>query len=444
MTRAGNGELLKACLAKALSIYRSEPLVDQRRVTRPSGGNTHSINIEPYRGSYTSIAISKKLEQEPLLDELDQFLKDHDPALLGYVFSPQLRQRRHIRFTSSLITHLAWSASRLIDQGLVESDAIEATIRSIEDLRSSRKAILEVFSPLRGLSLPDALDSVDLGRNVVIRRLTENEIVDLTSEDILLRQGPFEPFEPLVSCALVVTTEVEFDLREGPIDDPIVDPAQDTCRELADAFLLALHALKAGQTSVAFTTERLLPTVLPGMEGGRSWPFRQHRFERLELSEADVARLPAVFLAIVDHPRAEFKVALARLRDAENRMSPADALLDAIIGLEVLLNPLEHGEQAFRLALNYAHLGDQSKRRERYQQMKDVQGTRNRIVHRGLSIHSKDGGAIHKHAQLAKSCLREALEVFMSDPVLKSTKRLDAEYWIDRIIPPHSIPRTET
>ena len=71
-------------------------------------------------------------------------------------------------------------------------------------------------------------------------------------------------------------------------------------------------------------------------------------------------------------------------------MSPVDALLDAAIGLEVLLNPFDSAELAFRAALNYAFLGSTEERRTRFDRLRSIQKVRNKVVHGGLNLQSPD------------------------------------------------------
>lgn len=111
-------------------------------------------------------------------------------------------------------------------------------------------------------------------------------------------------------------------------------------------------------------------------------------------------------------------------------------MLDSIIGLEVILNPSDIGELSFRVALNYAYLDSPSSRRKRYESLKSVQVTRNKVVHGGLNMSSTNSNLIVEHAEIGKSCLRDALKRFLVDPMLKDGPKLSAAFWLDRILPP--------
>ena len=141
---------------------------------------------------------------------------------------------------------------------------------------------------------------------------------------------------------------------------------------------------------------------------------------------------------LISSNRDEVRIGATRLLDAETRMSPVDSLLDAIIGLEVLLNPNDRDELAFRVALNYAYLGGTTERRIRYDAMRDIQKTRNQVVHGGLNLASRNAQVIYDHASVGRDCLRDALTRFLSDSALGGNLKLDASFWLDRVIPPNT------
>ena len=106
-----------------------------------------------------------------------------------------------------------------------------------------------------------------------------------------------------------------------------------------------------------------------------------------------------------------------------------------MIGLEVLLNPNDRSELAFRVALNYAFLAPPAERRKRYESVRDIQQSRNRVVHGGLNLKSKDAHLLHEHAERAKVCLRDAIVRFLTDESLVRSPKLDADFWLDRVLP---------
>jgi hypothetical protein len=176
------------------------------------------------------------------------------------------------------------------------------------------------------------------------------------------------------------------------------------------------------------------------MSGHSSAPLVVNPFGYMELGPADIDNFIQLYKALVATQRDELNIAAARLLDAESRFSPVDAILDAVIGLEVLLNPHDHSELSFRVALNYAFLGPAVERRKRYEKVRDVQVTRNRVVHGGLNPKSKDASRLHEHAELAKACLRDSVTRFLSERSLMGNEKLDVDFWLDRVLPPPAPP----
>jgi hypothetical protein len=167
-----------------------------------------------------------------------------------------------------------------------------------------------------------------------------------------------------------------------------------------------------------------------------SWPLIRPVFPSLDVLPEDVDQLLRLEHGLREAEREEIRIAADRLVDAGNRLSPVDSLLDAVIGLEVLLNPMDTSELAFRVAVNYALLGQPEHRRDRYDRVRLIQKTRNRVVHGGLSLQSAQGSIIQEHADLACACLRDALKAFLLIPEFQGNRRLDADFWLDRLFPP--------
>jgi hypothetical protein len=178
------------------------------------------------------------------------------------------------------------------------------------------------------------------------------------------------------------------------------------------------------------------PTILPNMSGSSSAPLVVNPFAFMELNVVEVEKLRTIYKSLVRNERDEVKIAAARLLDAETRLSPVDSLLDSVIGLEVMLNPNDRDELAFRVALNYAFLGRESERRGRFDSIRDIQKARNKVVHGGLNLQSKDAALIHESAEKGKACLRDTVMRFLQDEKLTGNKKLSADFWLDRVIPP--------
>lgn len=134
-----------------------------------------------------------------------------------------------------------------------------------------------------------------------------------------------------------------------------------------------------------------------------------------------------------DHNR--IAIAIKRLNACLNRDDDVDALLDAIIGLEVLLG---EGTDAlsYKLKMRTAGLAKLSKGRfqpaEAFRDMGELYKARSRIVH-GHTAKPKSGDvaatsrAHAEHRQLATTYLRQVLDVLLENPRYLEPKLIDDE-----------------
>jgi hypothetical protein len=326
------------------------------------------------------------------------------------------------------------SARRLTETASVE-EAVSSAVADLDTLLTTRKGKREVITALNGLTLSDGIERIDFDHGLHIRRLTGDEIADLGSNDIF-SESRYDLTSRFVTAAVISESSLSIELSPY-IDGSFYDlTSQQLYQEQTGNILRALHLLKSGRVGILASFTKLLPTVLPNMSGHISAPLIVNPCSMMELGQDDVAKLIELYRALAKTRLNELNIAAARLLDAESRISSVDAVLDAVIGLEVLLNPNDRAELSFRVALNYAYLGPVAERRERYENVRDVQVTRNRVVHGGLNLASKDVARLHEHATLAKSCLRDALLRFLTDRTLMGTQKLDVDFWLDRVLPP--------
>ena len=336
-----------------------------------------------------------------------------------------------------LTTSFCQAILRYVETQLSVEDAIKRVIAELDLVLATGSATQEVMTALSGLRLPDGTDRIELGGNRWLRRLTASEISDLGSNDIS-SESRHDIASRFVTTALVSTRAIQVTLSEMYEEfTPDLALFQEN-QDMIDAVLCALHVLKTGRVGVVASFTTIRPTILPNMSGHSSAPLVVNPFAFMELSREDVETFVALYKELVSNKRDELKIAAARLLDAESRLSPVDSLLDAVIGLEVLLNPNDYAELSFRVALNYAYLGNPNDRRNRYENVRDVQKTRNRVVHGGLNLRSKDAAQIHEHADLAKKCLRDSVTRFLTDGALSGNAKLDTDFWLDRVLPPNA------
>ena len=379
------------------------------------------------------ISFRKKHVGTADLDLLDKLVREQQPELLGYVCHSSGSQL--IQDCFALCSCLSREAALRIPEHSSIEAAIFSVVSDLEKILTTRTGEREILTVLTGLKLPEGVERIDLDNGLYIRLLTADEIADLGSNDIT-SESRYDLTSRFVTAAVISETPISVWLTKTYENFvPDYSDAQNS-QEQIGRILSALHIVKSGRVGVLASFTKIRPAILPNMSGHSSAPLVVNPVSFMELTHEDVARFVSLYKALAVTQRDELNIAAARLLDAESRMSPIDALLDAVIGLEVLLNPNDRSELSFRVALNYAYLAPASERRTRYENVRDVQLSRNRVVHGGLNLRSKDAQRLHEHAELAKVCLRDAVARFLTDKSLTGSRKLDADFWLDRVLPP--------
>lgn len=425
---------LEATLKLLAPQWQAEPAADWKRVTRPTGGGSFSISIEPYQGVKSWISFRKKVVGTEAIASLEKLIREKQPELLGYVIHSSGSQL--IQDCFALCSSLCRAAVLKVDASCSLENAIANVISELDLLLVTGSAEREILTALSGLKLPDGIDRIELGDELYIRRLTIDEIADLGSNDIS-SESRFDLTSRFVTTALISKSATPIKLSVNFEDFKPDFSALQFHQDQINDVLSSLHILKSGRVGVVASFTTIRPTILPNMSGHSSAPLVVNPFSFMELDSLEAETFTKLYKALVSSRRDELRISAARLLDAESRLSPVDALLDAVIGLEVLLNPNDRTELSFRVALNYAFLGTPSGRRKRYENVRDVQLTRNRVVHGGLNVKSKDATKLHEHADLAKTCLRDSVTRFLTDESLTGNAKLDADFWLDRVLPPN-------
>jgi hypothetical protein len=340
----------------------------------------------------------------------------------------------HVGDCSSLLS--AWCSALDLDPTTPVSlpSAIETLLVNLETLLDDKRLTHRTTTSLAGVKLVGIDCPIAIDPGIILRQLSESEIVELGAQDITFGQ-PHDLLSHSVSCCIDYQSPCEFTLEPTHPQTLVVSEViQDASTRTAN-ILRALHVLKPGRAGIFLAQTEFTPKLLPHLGGSSSWPLNRPTFASLDLLASEVNLFLEIERALLVPTRQELRIAADRLVDAENRLSPVDALLDAVIGLEVVLNPMDSSELAFRVALNYAFLAPPELRRERYDRVRQLQKTRNRVVHGGLNLQSTDAATIHEHASLAKACLRDVLQSFLLDASLNGNKKLDADFWLDRVLP---------
>jgi hypothetical protein len=430
---------IEITLLEVFPLWQLEPPIDWKRVVRVTEKVHFSISIEPYQGTATWINLHKKIDGLKSLCFLDELIHIHQPALLGYVSHSGGFHK--IQETISLVSFWCRAMQNYINSHLSTENAIKRIIAELDHILRTNYVTQEILTPLSGLELPLDIEPIILRENIVLRRLTLEEISNLASNDIL-SQSRYDISDRSITTALVITRQVRLQLSVQIVKQKLdVTLFYQEIQDQIDDVLYSLHVLKSGRVGVLASFMTLHPTLLPSMSGYSSAPLVFNPYESMQLNEEEISSFISLCHKIIENKRNDVRIAITRLVDAENRLSPVDSLLDAVIGLEVLLNPNDYSELAFRVALNYAYLGDSGDYRKRYENVRNIQKTRNGIVHGGLNLKSKDN-KIHEHSKLAKQCLRDAIKHFLFDESFTNNVKIDTEFWLDRIIPAEILDTT--
>ena len=428
-------DALLALLSSMVPAWLGEVPLDHRRVPRPTGPGGFSIQVEPYKGLQSWMSYRKKHAEGSALTQIAALIRERQPELLGYVRMANGTQMR-IQDSFALCAPLAEQAALRLPQLQSTEEAVSHVVADLDNLLATREAEREVMSLLVGLELPAGTDSIALDAGLYIRRLSPEEISHLGSTDIL-DEPAFSLTSRRVTSALISVAPTRITLSEH-YDNSAADHSEHQIHQQhVDRLLAALHSLKSGRVGVLASIITIRPSVLPHLNGHSQVPHLVSPFCNMALTEEDLGRVVGLYRSLSAPPRAQVTIAAARLVDAEHRLSPVDALLDSVIGLEVLFNPNDRAELAFRVALNYAYLAAPPERRRRYEAVKEAQATRNRVVHGGLNnLQPQDAALLHSQAEAAKACLRDAIERFLTDASLAGSRKLDADFWLDRVLPP--------
>ena len=405
---------------------------DYRRVLRPTGPGAHSISIEAYRGSSTWIAFIRLLETSSEVGQLRTVITEFQPELSYHLVLPG--QAMHLGDCNSLLS--TWCSALNLDATTQISlpSAVDALLANLGELLDKKRLTHCATTSLAGVKL-DGIDfPIPIDGGITLRKMSESELVELGAQDITFGQR-HDLLSHSVSCCIDYQSLCGFTLEPSHPQTLVVSDVIQEASDRTANILRALHVLKPGRAGIFLTQTEFTPKLLPCLGGGSSWPLNRPKFASLDLLASEVSLFLEIERALLGATRQELRIAADRLVDAENRLSPVDSLLDAVIGLEVVLNPMDSSELAFRVALNYAYLAPPELRRERYDRVRLLQKTRNRVVHGGLNLQSADAATIHEHASLAKACLRDVLQAFLLDGSLKGNKKLDADFWLDRVLP---------
>jgi hypothetical protein len=277
--------------------------------------------------------------------------------------------------------------------------------------------------------------------------LTEDEFSQFYSVSPLIEALSFLP-KPRWLYEFAITGEYRLrKLVNEPL--PLSDPYADLHEKLTRA-ILALRTFKKGRVgyeTIHLRPRYFCPYLFQDRIGGLEYvPMGQYGLSAAEVQPfQDHARL--VFADL--HPSLE--IACSRLGDAETRLKPRDAIMDAVIGLEAMLlaqagKEQYRGEMRYRFSLNYSSLSEGPEdRRRNFYTARSLYDLRSTIAHGGqtkeqVSIGS-DTLTLYQAADFACETLRAAIKRFL--PGGKAPEYLAQHFWEDAYFAPAASPPAE-
>lgn len=423
---------LRDALVEAVRLWSSQSPKDLRRVVKPLESGIYHTSIEPFRGARTALDLQRALEGSEVVKKLDAAIRIHHPELLGWADIGSQGVPIQIGGTPTLTRVWCANVVRAQENGSSFEVAVSQLQEDISTLLNGDTVSQVWMSPISGLSLPTTCQSIELEPGCKLRRLNAEEIIELGSSELIM-PPQVDVVEEQVSCALEIVSPTRIRFSVTPPECKYDGSERKALARTQATVLQCIHILKSGHASIAGTFSKVYPDVLPGIGSTSERPLVRSPFTGFSISADEIVLLKSLF-ADLKGARSEVKLAASRLVDASGRIQPTDSLLDCVIGLETLLKPQGTSETAFRVALNYAFLAPEKERRQRYEKVKNVQRTRNAIIHRGEALDDRNSETMHQHASDAKEVLRDAVFRILTSSELNGRK-LTEDFWLTRLMP---------
>lgn len=432
MSETPNGlppEVRDAALAvlseSTLAFLQQEPLDSTMVVTKGDGG--YAISRAMIRGQQTANAFAKAVVRCDGYAKFAGMVSMHAPELVGHMTVGN--SCAPIGDFAYLLAYWSSRVARNVEAGQHVVRAASHLLDQVDGVLRNRRILVQRMSFVSGLTLPDTVPAVPLAVDLTLRRITPDDRARLRfasdSRDAAMEEAD--------------TTVMVFAEEEVPCEFTIEatgnmqgSPPHTVAPTHAESVVGGLHVVNAGCTAILFTAVLLLPDIFPPMgERGRSAPPSTKKRKGMDLTEAEAEVLSGVVVSLAQNRSQKINVAAGRLVESANRLSPVDALVDAMIGIDVLLDPTERTELSFRAALNYAFLGPREDRSARFHSLKKLQNVRGKVLHAGVNMSREKNDELVQAATDARICLRDILLRFLTDESLEGKK--DNAFWMNRI-----------
>ncbi len=244
---------------------------------------------------------------------------------------------------SSLVMHLASVAAEARDVG----GAIERLADAFD-----RARVPVVLTAFLAAGIAPGVDlTARFSNGVVLRRLSkterERELCVFVSDGPAGRRVPWQTDVVLEEALELPLHFTPAGSQQGSYDDLLAR---------IEAVHSALHAFKPGTCQIARYRLAAEHRAIPSCSFEFALGVAPQLPGTLGTAHEDLPGLEAFVSSCLLERRATLDLAMRRLRDAEGRQSASDSVVDALIGIEALLNSENSGELTLRIGLNCASL----------------------------------------------------------------------------------------
>lgn len=320
----------------------------------------------------------------------------------------------------------------------IGDQAIAAVIASVRDVLASGKVGCRFTAIIRNLR--SASKSVCISPTLTVRELNDEELTSFYggSHSTLVHARRTIYQHAIDGHAFVGQRDAQVIFK---VEDLSERSHIEAVRDELDEAVLAIHGVKDGP--IGFDTIHFEPSGFTPVLGTSSIsPL--HRYIPLggcDVNETEWTQVSDVLAKLRACPDTALRFAFRRLSDAQTRLKPEDAILDAVTGLESILlssieKPEDRGEKSFRCSLHFALLEDSpAERLTRFRAAKDLYGHRSTIAH-GDVLGGKLRVGKYKHltpaevARFATQALRSVLLKLLDDS--RDSHYRSNEYWYER------------
>ncbi len=314
---------------------------------------------------------------------------------------------------------------------------INQEIEELAYFLSQTKTKTRIVALLENFYIDNYEKIIQLDKDVVIKKLTEDEIIKYQSDHL---KGLHQPTVSQFAIIIDYEDDIIFSDQTSQEQPEIIEEIP----RIIDAVVQALNIIKAGAVTVKWQITEQLDYL--GYFSGISKRGRLDTvigpMPKCCLMLGEVDRLISLYQKLLYEDVKLFEIALSRLSESELRRNPTDSIIDSVIGLESFLlretgDDKYRGEMRWRFSINYATLFNGEERLERRKLALNAYDLRSKIVHGGrLDPNRVKFGPnkvpIGEAAKEIRDMLRYTLNYLINLPPGES---FDSEgFWINRLL----------